>query len=169
MHPGGKKVLLGVGGQECSEQFNQFHNAAAVLTKYGPKLYVGDVEGSAKKPKAAAATAAPAKSTAVVARVPQGMSEPFGEQIPYGDPAWYQGANSPYYNDSHRKFRAAIREFVDKEIMPNCHEVSKQTTRAATHQSEYNHVAAYSCSPSFRIGCVAVNFLFFCSVGRAKR
>jgi len=46
----------------------------------------------------------------------------FGEQIPFGDPCWYQDWNSPYYNDSHRKFRAAMREFVEREIMPFCHE-----------------------------------------------
>lgn len=29
---------------------------------------------------------------------------------------------STYYNDSHRRFRAAMREFVEKEIMPYAHE-----------------------------------------------
>lgn len=57
---------------------------------------VGKLEGaavapSAKKaaaaaPKPAAAGAAPS-STALVS-VPVGMAEPFGDQIPYGDPAW---------------------------------------------------------------------------------
>lgn len=36
----------------------------------------------------------------------------------YCDPSWYQDWHTPYYNDSHRKFRDAVREFVDKEIMP---------------------------------------------------
>jgi len=34
----------------------------------------------------------------------------------------YQEWNSPYYKDTHRKFRAAIREFVAREIEPNAHE-----------------------------------------------
>lgn len=42
--------------------------------------------------------------------------------VPYGDPTWYQDWKSPYYNDSHRKWRAAIREFVETQIMPFCHE-----------------------------------------------
>lgn len=42
--------------------------------------------------------------------------------IPHGDPSWYQEWHSPYYNDAHRRWRAAIRAFVDKEIMPFVHE-----------------------------------------------
>ena len=30
--------------------------------------------------------------------------------------------HSPYYNESHRKFRAAVREFVDTELISNIHE-----------------------------------------------
>lgn len=33
--------------------------------------------------------------------------------------------NSPYYNESHIKVRNAIREWVDKEITPFCHEWSE--------------------------------------------
>ena len=43
-------------------------------------------------------------------------------EVPFGDPYWYQDWNSPYYNDSHVKWRDALREFVEKEIMPFCHE-----------------------------------------------
>jgi alkylation response protein AidB-like acyl-CoA dehydrogenase len=46
----------------------------------------------------------------------------FGDQIPFGDPVWYQDWFSPYYNDSHRRFRAAMREWVEREIIPYCHE-----------------------------------------------
>jgi len=42
----------------------------------------------------------------------------FGEQVPFGDPYWYQGFSSPYYNDSHVKFRATCRKFVEEEILP---------------------------------------------------
>jgi cytochrome b involved in lipid metabolism len=97
LHPGGKKVLLGVGGQECTEQFNQFHNAAAVLAKYSPKLLIGEVAGSAppaKKaaaPKAAAPTSAPSQAlTPIISHAP------FGDQIPYGDASWYQGQLSAH-------------------------------------------------------------------------
>jgi len=47
---------------------------------------------------------------------------PFGEMIPWGDPAWYRGYNSPYYRASHAKLRAQVRAFVDKEIMPFCNQ-----------------------------------------------
>jgi hypothetical protein len=39
-------------------------------------------------------------------------------------PAWYAGWNNPYYKESHRKFRNAMREFVDESIAPFTHEVS---------------------------------------------
>ncbi len=42
--------------------------------------------------------------------------------VAYGDPNWYQGWNTPYYKDTHRRFRATVREFVEKEIMPYAHQ-----------------------------------------------
>src|SRR3990170_4397191 len=47
---------------------------------------------------------------------------PFGDLVPHGDPYWYQDFYSPYYNDSHRRVRAAVRKFVEKEIMPHAFE-----------------------------------------------
>ena len=44
----------------------------------------------------------------------------FGDMIPWGDPSWYAGYNSPYYRASHHKLRVAVRAFVEKEIMPFC-------------------------------------------------
>lgn len=35
---------------------------------------------------------------------------------------WYQGYKSPYYKETHAAFRAKVRAFVDKEIMPFVHE-----------------------------------------------
>lgn len=57
----------------------------------------------------------------------------FGELVPFGDPTWYQvriyiivnsqyqGWASPYYNDSHKRFREFVRKFVDEEVIPNVH------------------------------------------------
>uniref|UniRef100_A0A6B2L534 Acyl-CoA dehydrogenase n=1 Tax=Arcella intermedia TaxID=1963864 RepID=A0A6B2L534_9EUKA len=42
--------------------------------------------------------------------------------VPYGDPTWYQGWNSPYYKESHYRFREYVRKFVDAKITPFCHE-----------------------------------------------
>ncbi|KAJ3084317.1 hypothetical protein HDU79_004461 [Rhizoclosmatium sp. JEL0117] len=47
-HPGGKKIILKVAGKDASKQFHQYHNAAQVLRKFGPKLEKGDVKKDAK-------------------------------------------------------------------------------------------------------------------------
>merc|ERR1711862_647736 len=46
----------------------------------------------------------------------------FGEAVPFGDPAWYQSYNSPYYNDTHKKLRKEIRDIVDEHLIDNMHE-----------------------------------------------
>mmetsp|Transcript_9331 Transcript_9331/g.26181 ORF Transcript_9331/g.26181 Transcript_9331/m.26181 type:complete len:406 (+) Transcript_9331:90-1307(+) len=45
--------------------------------------------------------------------------EEFGEQTAFCEPAWYQGFGSPYYTADHAAFRAKVRAFVDREIVPN--------------------------------------------------
>eukprot|EP00951_Prasinocladus_malaysianus_P034561 scaffold349467_cov43-Prasinocladus_malaysianus.AAC.1 len=47
---------------------------------------------------------------------------PFGDLIPWGDPAWYRGEYTPYYTPSHVQWRARVREFVEREITPNAHQ-----------------------------------------------
>jgi hypothetical protein len=42
----------------------------------------------------------------------------FGCPTPYAEPLWYSRNVSPHYTDSHRKLRAAIRTYVDEEILP---------------------------------------------------
>lgn len=42
----------------------------------------------------------------------------FGSKLPYAEPAWAQGCPSPYYRDSHRKLRAAMRSWVDEVSLP---------------------------------------------------
>ncbi|KAH7386485.1 acyl-CoA dehydrogenase/oxidase [Cadophora sp. MPI-SDFR-AT-0126] len=46
----------------------------------------------------------------------------FGCPFPYAEPLWYSRNVSPHYNDSHRKLRAAVRKYVDEEILPNAFE-----------------------------------------------
>nr|KAJ3411293.1 hypothetical protein HK105_002662 [Polyrhizophydium stewartii] len=121
-HPGGKKVLLKVAGTDASKQFHQFHNQG-VLDRLGPGLLVGTLQGSAAAaapaPAAAAATAA-APADAPLVGVEEG--DTFGDMVPFGDPYWYSDWHSPYYNESHRRLRSYVRNFVEKEIMPNCFE-----------------------------------------------
>lgn len=42
----------------------------------------------------------------------------FGSIAPYAEPLWYSRNVSPHYNPSHRKLRAAVRKYVDEELIP---------------------------------------------------
>jgi alkylation response protein AidB-like acyl-CoA dehydrogenase len=116
--------------QEATDKFDQFHKMD-VLKQYGPKYYVGDFAKEDKPHAPKEISEAPAARTAKMgplstqkpaAAAGANGIVPFGELVPYGDPSWYQDGYSPFYNDSHRRFRAAMREFVDREITPYCHE-----------------------------------------------
>jgi alkylation response protein AidB-like acyl-CoA dehydrogenase len=39
--------------------------------------------------------------------------ETFGSLVPFAEPAWYQGWESPYYGASHKAFRSRVRNFVE--------------------------------------------------------
>jgi hypothetical protein len=83
--------------------------------KFKIKLLIGTVGDAASGP----AAAAPVQEEPLVG-VAEG--ETFGELIPFGDPYWYQDQVSPYYKETHRRLRSYVRNFVEKEIMPFCHE-----------------------------------------------
>ncbi|KAI8276156.1 hypothetical protein K4K60_008057 [Colletotrichum sp. SAR11_57] len=40
----------------------------------------------------------------------------------WGEPAWFNALESPYYNDSHRRFQAYVRDFVDTHLLPYAQE-----------------------------------------------
>ncbi|RQM06618.1 hypothetical protein DH86_00001250, partial [Scytalidium sp. 3C] len=42
----------------------------------------------------------------------------FGSPSPYAEPLWYSRNVSPHYTESHRKLRAAVRKYIDEEIIP---------------------------------------------------
>lgn len=44
--------------------------------------------------------------------------EQFGSTAPYAEPLWYSRNVSPHYTESHRKLRAAVRKYMDEEIIP---------------------------------------------------
>lgn len=99
LHPGGRAVLVNNSGGDVTELFSVYHNSS-ILQKYGPKLLIGTVvEHEQPSPKL---------------QIPGA----FGDMVPFGDPSWYQRLNSPYYKETHAKWRKYVRDFVETEIMP---------------------------------------------------
>ncbi|DAA76088.1 TPA_exp: Uncharacterized protein A8136_1125 [Trichophyton benhamiae CBS 112371] len=54
------------------------------------------------------------------------MAAPFGSPVPYAEPQWYSRDCSPYHDESHRKLRAFVRDYVEMELMPYAHEWEEQ-------------------------------------------
>ncbi|KAM0716974.1 hypothetical protein Q7P37_006826 [Cladosporium fusiforme] len=46
-------------------------------------------------------------------------TSPFGTLAPWSEPAWSHGIASPYYNESHKKLRDALRSYIDAHVLPN--------------------------------------------------
>lgn len=43
----------------------------------------------------------------------------YGENdIPFGEPGWYRGDPTPFYNENHVRFRKKVRDFVETHIKP---------------------------------------------------
>lgn len=47
-------------------------------------------------------------------------TELYGDGYAFGDPAWYQANNSPFYNETHKHIRQVCRDFTEEHIMPFC-------------------------------------------------
>lgn len=120
-HPGGKKVVVREAGKDATKIFKSLHGPT-VLSTYGDDLLIG-VIGTAEAAQKSEAKNAKQSTRAFI----QSMGG-FGDLVPYGDPQWYRGFPSPYYNDSHKRVRAAMREFVEREIAPFCHQWDEAKT-----------------------------------------
>jgi len=107
-HPGGRAAILNVAGKDASKLFNQFHNVNQVLHKYG-KLRIGKVKKEIKEEK----------EHPILKLVNLPKDKAFGDMFPYSDPNWYQRFDSPYYTDSHRKWRKIVRDLVESKLMLN--------------------------------------------------
>jgi alkylation response protein AidB-like acyl-CoA dehydrogenase len=117
------------------------------LKKYKAQLHIGSLDTKKQAaPPTPPATPPPAEkkkekvqSQAVVpvqSEEPAEPMDPYGDLIPFADPAWYQNVritispgvlkvpanslqqHSPYFNESHAALRAEIREWVDSKIEP---------------------------------------------------
>ncbi|EEH18077.2 hypothetical protein PABG_00640 [Paracoccidioides brasiliensis Pb03] len=127
-HPGGKKILQRVAGKDASKQFWKYHNAS-VLKKYSAQLKVGSLDSkkvaaAPQPPPSPLATpptvASSALENTVASRTtaPSHALAPYGDLVPFADPAWYQGYHSVYYNETHEALRDEVRNWVESEIEP---------------------------------------------------
>lgn len=92
-HPGGKKILQRVAGKDASKQFWKYHNEG-ILKKYKAELQIGSLDSKKAAESAAPAKEAPKMAAKVDVQSAQaGAQEPFGELIPFADPAWYHGVS----------------------------------------------------------------------------
>jgi len=97
-HPGGLHVLREVAGKDCTRDFYNLHRQE-VLQKY-PELYIGTLQG--EEPQ-------------ILVPNPGDLSH-----VPYGEPTWLSPEyNSPYFGDSHKRLRKAMREFTETHIFPH--------------------------------------------------
>lgn len=44
--------------------------------------------------------------------------ETFGHLGPWAEPSWYSSLASPYYNESHKRLRNALRKYNDENVKP---------------------------------------------------
>ena len=94
MHPGGESVLLEFGGKDATDMFFEMHKLE-VLRRY-QRLKIGRVSG--------------AQAVSILDANPADAIS----AVPYAEIAGLdKGYNSPYYTDSHRKFRQAVRTYVE--------------------------------------------------------
>jgi len=99
VHPGGAGILRLYAGKDATKEFFAMHTAA-VLGKTGAKLLKGTIAGS----KGGELQASADKHNI--------------DAAPYGEPSAWMGWNSPYYNESHKRFRTNVRAFIEDEIRP---------------------------------------------------
>lgn len=112
MHPGGEKILLSYAGKDVTDAFLSFHRVE-VLDKYA-KLMIGRLESAGE------ATAANTyQSRAVIS------------QVPYAETPFWRNLPSPYYKESHKRFRLAVREFLFTNILPEA-EASESNNKPPT-------------------------------------
>jgi len=96
VHPGGAEALIDYAGKEATEAFYGLHRQE-VLVKY-QRFKIGKIIGGVQK---------------IPIRVAGEISK-----VPFAEPSYWMGHKSPYYNETHEKYRRSIREFYDTVIKP---------------------------------------------------
>ena len=62
--------------------------------------------------------ATPKSQVAPIPSVTPTKKETFGNLGPWAEPSWYSSLASPYYNESHKRLRNALRSYIDANIKP---------------------------------------------------
>ena len=94
-HPGGEMLLLEYAGKEVTKEFYAYHRQS-VLFKF-KKLKIGNIVNEKQK---------------IVQNVPGHISS-----VPYSEPSHLIGFHSPYYTESHIKYRKAVRSFLQTLVV----------------------------------------------------
>jgi len=102
VHPGGAGILRLYAGKDATNEFFSFHKAA-VLATTGGKLVKGTVGSNVGELEATAD-----KHNIDIA--------------PYSESSHWMGWNSPYYKESHHRFRMRVRAFLEDTIRPEAEE-----------------------------------------------
>ena len=92
LHPGGAPPLKFVAGKDATSDFYALHRKEILEDKRYARFKVGVVQGFQKEEDV---------------------------EVPYAE-SFFMRTHSPYYNESHHKWRKVIRDFVEKEIIPTC-------------------------------------------------
>ncbi|KAJ7104229.1 acyl-CoA dehydrogenase [Mycena belliarum] len=133
MHPGGLSVLTAadVAGQDATEAFFGLHRHEVLLKPQYARLQIGVVAGAA--PQIA----------------PRALGALSG--VPYAEPTWLSaGFHSPYFNDSHRAFQAAVRKFFEEIILPDAiarEEDGKRPSQAVFDEMARTNILAMRMGP----------------------
>mmetsp|Transcript_14391 Transcript_14391/g.36414 ORF Transcript_14391/g.36414 Transcript_14391/m.36414 type:complete len:511 (+) Transcript_14391:181-1713(+) len=96
MHPGGEAFIHQYAGKDATKAFYALHRQD-VLKKY-ERLVIGTVAGEQE------------------VKLPEAGSV---SMVPFAESSFWQGWKSPYFNESHQRFRVALRKFMDEEVMPS--------------------------------------------------
>ncbi|KAJ3373989.1 hypothetical protein HDU91_000045 [Kappamyces sp. JEL0680] len=94
-HPGGELLILEYAGKDATEPFYAYHRQEVLHGKYS-KFQIGKIVNESRK---------------IDWQQPGDLSK-----VPYGEASAFQGFHSPYYNESHHRFRKAVRTFVQSEL-----------------------------------------------------
>ncbi|KAH7389971.1 acyl-CoA dehydrogenase [Pyrenochaeta sp. MPI-SDFR-AT-0127] len=75
----------------------------------------------------------------------------FGSTVPYAEPPWSRGVPSPHIKESHRRLRQAMRQWVEKHIIPHVYDW-EEAGGASLPNSVYEEAAKAGLLPAMASG-----------------